>query len=312
MDDKNSKNKIDEKTSNGKLILILIGFLLSCACIVFGILCLNNTGVDFFYRNSLLFSLLCSFLFLAFYVALLILIAKNKEVWAKGIITVLIFFAFCLVLCFILLKTGFFTVIKDSESLQLYLENRGAWMPIFYILLQYLQVVVLPIPSVVSTVAGVALFGPFKTILFSLIGIILGSFTAFFIGRKLGHTAVSWMVGKDNLKKWQTKLKGKDNFVITLMFLLPLFPDDILCFIAGLSSMTVKYFIGMVVICRIISVTTTCYSVDLIPLTTWWGLMIWGILIALLIVGFIIIYKNMEKLQAFFSKLVKKFKRKNK
>jgi uncharacterized integral membrane protein len=66
----------------------------------------------------------------------------------------------------------------------------------------------------------------------------------------------------------------------------------------------------MVIVCRIISVTTTCYSVDIIPLDTWWGLLVWGILIALLIVAFIIIYKNMEKVQAFFLRVMKKFKKK--
>ena len=303
-------DQINANNKNHKLILILVGFLLACVSTVFSILCLNNTNILFFNNNALLLSLLSAFFVCLLYGALILLTIKNKDIWAKGIVTLLIFLVFCLVLCFILIKTGFFSVIKDSASLQHYLENRGAWMPIFYILLQFLQVVVLPIPSVVSTVAGVALFGPFKTILYSLGGIILGSLTAFFIGRKLGYTAVVWMVGKENLEKWQAKLKGKDNFVITLMFLLPLFPDDILCFIAGLSSMSVKYFIGMVIICRIISVTTTCYSVDIIPLDTWWGLLVWGILIALLIVAFIIIYKNMEKVQAFFLRIMKKFKKK--
>lgn len=312
MEDNKKTKKLDNKNAHGKVIFILIGFLLSCACTVFGILCISHANIGFFTRNSLLLSIIFGLLFIALYGIFILLAVKNKEAWAKAIITLLIFISFCLVVCFILIKTGFFKVIKDTESLQHYLENRGAWMPVLYILLQYLQVVVLPIPTVVSTVAGVALFGTFPTIIYSLIGIILGSLTAFFIGRKLGHTAVSWMVGEDNLKKWQSKLKGKDNFVITLMFLLPLFPDDILCFIAGLSSMSVKYFIGMVIICRIISVTTTCYSIDIIPLTTWWGLLIWGVLIVLLIVGFILVYKNMEKIQHFFCNIVKKFQRKNK
>ena len=102
-------------------------------------------------------------------------------------------------------KTGFFDLVQSSEGLQQYLEKAGIWMPILYIALQFLQVIILPIPGIVSTMAGVTLFGPFKTLIYSLIGILLGSLTAFFIGRKLGNKAVEWIVGKETLKKWQKK-----------------------------------------------------------------------------------------------------------
>ena len=44
------------------------------------------------------------------------------------------------------------------------------------------------------------------------------------------------------------------------MFLLPLFPDDILCFVTGLSTMSWRYFIVMQLIARAISVVTTSYG----------------------------------------------------
>ena len=179
-------------------------------------------------------------------------------------------------------------------------------MPILYIILQYLQVVILPIPSVVSTLAGVALFGAFKTVIYSLVGIIFGSFTAFFIGRKLGYRAVAWIVGRDKLSLWRKKLKGKDNFFLTVMFLLPFFPDDILCFIAGLASMSFKYFAGVIGISRILIVSATCYSIDIIPYNTWWGLLIWSILIIGIALAFFWIYKNMNRIQNFFNECFKK------
>ena len=203
-------------------------------------------------------------------------------------------------------------MIRDAESLQKYLENAGAWMPLLYILLQYLQVVVLPIPGIVSTVAGVALFGSFWAMIYCLIGIVLGSLTAFLIGRKLGNKAVSWMVGEETLKKWQKKLKGKDNLFLTLMFLLPLFPDDVLCFIAGLSTMSFGYFTGMIVVSRVLAISATCYSFDFIPFNTWWGLLIWGVLIAVTAVGFILVYKNLDRIQSVLSKRFKVFRKKNK
>jgi uncharacterized membrane protein YdjX (TVP38/TMEM64 family) len=200
------------------------------------------------------------------------------------------------VLVFIFQKTGFFDLVKSSEGLQQYLEKAGIWMPILYIALQFLQVIILPIPSIVSTIAGVALFGALKAMIYSFIGIMLGSLLAFFIGRKLGNKAVAWILGKENLKRWQKKLKGKDVLFLSLMFLLPLFPDDVLCFLAGVSAMTWRTFIIVILLSRAIALVSTCFSVDFIPFTTWWGMAIWGVLAVSFMLIFIFFNRNFEKI----------------
>lgn len=297
-----------QRTEKRTTIFVLIFFGLTAACITFAALCFFQTESAIFVKYATLFTVLACVFLCALCALSVFFLIKKKEALAKTMISVYVFLLFCLLVWFILLKTGFFDVIRDAGSLQNYIESAGVWMPLLYILLQYLQVVVLPIPSLVSTVAGVALFGPFYTALYSLLGIMLGSLTAFVIGRKLGHKAVAWMVGEDSLQKWQKKLKGKDNFILTLMFLLPLFPDDILCFIAGLSSMSFLYFIIMVFVCRALAIATTCYSINFIPFDTWWGLCIWGALFIGVIVAFILIYKNLDKIQAAFKKRFKKNK----
>ncbi|MBQ8684877.1 MAG: TVP38/TMEM64 family protein [Clostridia bacterium] len=302
--------KQPKEKREGIIACILLFFALTAACIVFAILCLYNAKNGFLMRNAAWLSIVASLLLCVVCGLAIRFVVAGKDVLYKTLISGYILILFCLIVCFVLQKTGFFYVIKDAESLQNYLESAGAWMPVFYILLQYLQVVVLPIPSVVSTLAGVALFGPLKTTVYSLVGILLGSLTAFLIGRKLGHKAVAWMVGEETLEKWQAKLKGKDNLVLTLMFLLPVFPDDILCFVAGLSSMSFAYFVTMIVISRILAVTTTCYSIEIIPFNTWWGLTIWGVIFAAFIVAFIIVYKNLDKIQAALSKRFKIFRKK--
>ncbi len=286
------KNKPQKITLN-----IIYCILLGIGCVVFGVLCFHSTKILAIQKNIPLFTItwivvvaiLCWLGILGIY--------KQKETLYKSITTLLVGILFCLIMLLILLKTGFFALVKDKQTLANYLQKYGGWMPVAYILLQYLQVVILPIPSVVSTAVGVLLFGAFQTIIYSLIGILLGSFTAFWIGRKLGNKAVAWLIGEDSLATWQKKLKGKDNFILTLMFLLPMFPDDILCFVAGLSSMSVPYFSIMIILSRLFAITTTCYSIQLIPLNTWWGVCIWGILFISIILAFVFVYKNMDKIQ---------------
>lgn len=302
----------ETKQRNNKPWVCVILFLMTAGCITLSLLCLRNSGLSFFKKYTTLFSvvfsiLLSLFCFLSIWCTLL-----NKESLSKTFISLLVFLLFILTVLLILQTTGFFEIVKDEQAFQNYLEKSGAWMPIIYIVLQYLQVVLLPIPSVVSTLAGVALFGAWKTLLYSYIGIWLGSITAFFIGRKLGNKAVAWMVGKESLEKWQKKLKRKDTLVLTTMFFLPIFPDDLFCFIAGLSTMTTGYFLVMITLSRLVSISATCFSLQLLPLNTWWGLMSWGIIAAVFIVLFIFIYKNMENIQDFLDKKFKRNKKKNK
>lgn len=297
-----------EKQQKNQITAWAIIIALAFACIIFSTLCLYNTAIAFLFENATLFSIVIGFLLALACVFIIWFYQTNKQVSYKTGLSAFIFLLFCLVLIYIFQKTGFFNIVKDENSLQEYLSGKGAWMPFVYILLQYLQVVILPIPSVVSTLAGVALFGAFQTILYSLIGILLGSFTAFFIGRKLGNKAVIWMIGEETLVKWQKKLKGKDNLLLTMMFLLPVFPDDVLCFIAGLSSMSTKYFLIMVTCSRILSISTTCYSITLLPLNTWWGLLAWGIIILTVIITFILLYKNLDTIQTYFNRRKKKKK----
>ena len=101
------------------------------------------------------------------------------------------------------------------------------------------------------------------------------------------------------MDKWLKKMKGKDYLLLSLMFLLPLFPDDILCFVAGLSSITWLYFIIMIIITRAISVFTTSFSLQLIPFNTWWGITIWLLLAAGVVASFWAVCKYSDKIDAF-------------
>ncbi len=297
------KNSNENNTITKSRILFLLSFFaLSIVGIVFSVLCIQGTEIAFFKRNPDLFSWLSGAFIMVFFLISARVLFLEREAWTKGFLTLYILLDFVLILVFILQKTGFFKVIESEQAFQEWLEKAGSWMPIAFIILQFLQVVILPIPTNVSTLVGVAIFGAFPAMLYSFAGILPASIFAFYVGRKLGSKTVSWIVGEETLKKWQSKLKGKDNFFLSVMFLLPFFPDDVLCFIAGLSTMSEKYFLVLISITRLITVSTTCYLVQLIPPTTLWGLIIWAILIA--VVGLVawLVYKNMEKFENWIKK----------
>ncbi len=226
----------------------------------------------------------------------------RKEIVYKACITAYVMAVFFSAILYALIRTGFFEVMRDQERLEAYLERSGSWMSVVFTVLQFLQVVILPIPSTVTVVAGAALFGPLTGSLLSLLGIVVGSLVAFLVGRYAGTRVVSWLVGKETLEKWMKKIKGKDKLLLTAMFLLPVFPDDVLCFVAGMSSMSIWYFLAVIAISRVLAIFTTSYSVTLIPFNTWWGILIWAVLIALIIVLFVFLYKKSDAILNWFQK----------
>ena len=234
----------------------------------------------------------------------------GKQSLYRLIICLLIFLDICALVFYILCATGLLGKINSVEALRSYISAAGGWTAVIFILFCFLQVVVLPVPGSVAVAVGVAMFGPLKCALFSFVGIVTGSIVAFAVGRWIGYKAVCWIVGKDSLDKWLNKIKGKDYLILSLMFLLPMFPDDVLCFVAGLSSMGWVYFLIMITITRAISVFSTAYSFELIPFTTWWGILIWVLIAALVALSFWLVCKYSDSIDAFIKSKFKVRKRK--
>lgn len=198
-----------------------------------------------------------------------------------------------------------------QEQLQEEIAKFGVFGPGVFIVLSFLQVTIIPIPSSITILAGSYVFGPWLSYLYSFIGIFLGSLFAFFLGRKIGKAYVNWIVGdKDTLNYYLKKLRGKETIILFFMFILPFFPDDILCSIAGILPITWSLFIFMQIITRIITIGTTLFfmSGEIIPYDTWWGILILTIIAISTILLFVYAYKNSEKLNEKLESLTKKIR----
>jgi uncharacterized membrane protein YdjX (TVP38/TMEM64 family) len=208
------------------------------------------------------------------------------------------FFAILLVL-FLLKKSGLLNNLSSFSELKAFINGFGAYSIIIYVIIQFLQVVVLPLPSVLIIGVGVFLFGPINTIILSSIGIIFGSIVAFLVGRYFGCRVVKWIIGEKSLNKILNITNGKDKILITFMLLFPFFPDDAICFVAGITKISSKYFIVMIIIVRIITITFSSLSINnsIIPFNTWWGILLWGLFFIITIFLTVYIYKHIENIK---------------
>lgn len=291
-----------------EVLNVIIISLLGCAGIVFAVLYCETFETGFFADYSGVIKALAVGLITVITVLTIVFFRLNKSfVYKLLYITVVLIFC-ALFLLYLLKISGFFDKIKSVEEFRNYIQSFGSFAVIIFIALQFLQVVVLPIPSFITVGAGVLLFGPFRGSVYSCIGIISGSLAAFFIGRIFGYKVASWLVGKEDLDKGLRAVKGKDRVVLTFMFIFPFFPDDLLCFVAGITTMSSWYFVGMIFVARVFSVFVASYSMNnsIIPFNTWWGIVLWVLLFALTVALTVLIYKKGDEIERIFKRKKRK------
>ncbi len=153
------------------------------------------------------------------------------------------FISFALTAIFIVIgyKYGIFT---DENKMQSMLSKAGLFAPLLFILIQAIQVVIPILPGAMGCAFGVVFFGAFKGFIYNYIGICIGSVTAFVIARACGREFVKAMTGKHFFSKYSHFLLTEDKFekLFALLIFLPLAPDDFLCYLAGISNMSLKKF----------------------------------------------------------------------
>ncbi len=303
------------KNNNVSIVKNILSYvvivLLGAASVTFGLMYVDITGIPVLNDNKTLTEILVIVVISLLTIASVICQIINQNFVYKLTFLTLVFMSIALGIIYVVKITGFWDKIGSVEALRKYVSDFGAYAVIIFIVIQFLQVVVLPIPGFVTISVGVLLFGAFRGALYSVIGIVSASIAAFFIGRILGYKVASWLVGKESLDKALKMVKGKDKVILTFMFLFPFFPDDVLCFVAGLSSMSVAYYIVMITLTRVINITLSSYSVNgsLIPYDTWWGILIWVAVFLVVAALCYLVYKHGEKIEKFF---IKKFKRNTK
>lgn len=293
------KDKIEIlKTVLSCSVIVVLG----AAAIVFGLLYMNLTNISFLERHTrLVETLFIIIIGLVTIISVVCQLSDKKFVYRLTFLTLILMTA-ALAVLYVMQITGLWDKIDSVEDLRNYVSGFGGYAVFIFIAIQFLQVVVLPIPGFITVSVGVLLFGAFRGSVYSVIGIVSASIVAFFIGRVFGYKVAGWLVGKENLDKGLELVKGKDKVILTFMFLFPFFPDDVLCFVAGLSSMSVPYYIVMITITRIINIVVSAYSVNgsIIPYNTWWGILLWIAVFILVAALCYAIYKHGDKIENFF------------
>lgn len=237
---------------------------------------------------------------------------KNNEIIKKLGVSVVVLIAILIATYFLFRRLGITTLTR--EQIQTYVQNSGAFAPLAFILISFLQVTFIPVPGMITILAGCYVFGAWQALLYSYIGMFLGSIVAFALGRIIGKPYINWVAGgKQKANEWFKKLNGREKVFLFFAFLLPYFPDDLLCSVAGALPIKWRTFIIMQLITRFTSIGATLLfmSGEVIPYRGW-GIVavIFISIVAISIFVLSIIYA--ERINDFFDGIINKFNSKNK
>ena len=185
----------------------------------------------------------------------------------------------------------------DRDRLQGFLNSLGPLSFMGFILLQTLQVVAAPIPGEVTGLIGGFLYGPFLGLILSTVGLTIGSWFAFFLAKTFGRPFVEKFVSQKTLAKYDYLLHHKGAFLVFLLFLIPGFPKDFLCYILGLGHLGTKEFLVISTVGRFSGTVLLTFGGSFLRHHQYYR---FSILLGIAIVAVFLTMVYKEKLERFF------------
>jgi len=157
-----------------------------------------------------------------------------------------LFFLLLAALCLGAWRLGLF---RSMDALQTFVREQGAWAPLAFLLLQVAQILMAFIPGGLLLCGGVILFGPWLGLFYNFLGTCLGSCLNFWLARRWGQPLVRHLMPEATRQKYFRWLEDRRfDRLFAWAILLPFFPDDALCLLAGLSPMPLRRFLAILLL----------------------------------------------------------------
>ncbi len=136
-------------------------------------------------------------------------------------------------------NSSFLALFEDGRRLVAWVQGIGPWGPLAIIVLQIGQVLLAPLPGQAVGIAAGLLFGPLLGTIYCWIGMAAGSWVAFRLARAYGRPLVERLVPRQTLTWLDEGARRRGLFFFAIVFLLPFLPDDLACFVAGLTAIPI-------------------------------------------------------------------------
>jgi uncharacterized membrane protein YdjX (TVP38/TMEM64 family) len=144
-----------------------------------------------------------------------------------------------------------YELFSDRDQITDFISAFGLNAPLAFIGVQILQVLLAPIPGEASGFIGGYLFGVIPGLLYSSIGLTIGSCLNFAVGRFVGKRYIRRLIPPVQLEKMDRLVRRQGVIALFLLFVFPGFPKDYLCYFLGVSAIPAKVFLILAAVGRI-------------------------------------------------------------
>jgi len=139
--------------------------------------------------------------------------------------------------------TGTMRWFSNLDAVTADMKSIGFWGPIVLFILFVLQVFLAFIPGQALMVACGYLYGFWGGFLLSWFSLVVGGEMAFVLARRYGRRFAERWVSPQVLSRWDKTAQGQGIGFFTVSLVLPLIPNDAMCYVAGLGKISRPRFV---------------------------------------------------------------------
>jgi uncharacterized membrane protein YdjX (TVP38/TMEM64 family) len=148
----------------------------------------------------------------------------------------------------------------DEEELRAWIQQFGVFAPGVFVGIQTLQVIVAPIPGQVAALVAGYLFGTVAGTAYSMVGVVLGSAIAFTISKRYGRSAVERLLHEEVIDQFDGFVEQVGLLGLFVFVVIPGLPDDVVCFLAGLTTFRLRTFLAVMIAGRLPGYVITVHA----------------------------------------------------
>lgn len=138
--------------------------------------------------------------------------------------------------------SALWTWFSDQDAVTASMDRLGIWGPVILSILFILQVFLAFIPGQALMVACGFLYGFGGGFLLSWLSLVIGGELAFVLARRYGRTFAEKWISPNVLARWDQAAQGQGIGFFAITLVMPLVPNDAMCYVAGLGRISHRRF----------------------------------------------------------------------
>lgn len=173
----------------------------------------------------------------------------------------------------------------DAEPFRDWVEDRGIWAPIVFMLVMALSVLFAPIPNVPIFIAAGLIWGPVLGTLYSQVGLTVGSVMAFYAARIVGRRHLPRLIGSRATQQVDHLAELMGGRIVFVARLIPIVNFDVISYAAGLTAIRFWPFFVATFFGTLIPTALAVIAGDALQRNVWLSIAIGAVWVAGLLVS---------------------------